>query len=54
MVEYIAGRIGKSFEETRRVLFNDMKSDMVFTGKQLLEMGIIDGIDRPDPSQYKG
>lgn len=54
MVEYIAGRIGKSFEETRRVLFNDMKSDMVFTGKQLLEMGIIDGTDRPDPSQYKG
>lgn len=54
MVNYIAGRIGKSFEETRRVLFNDMKSDMVFTGKQLLEMGIIHSTERPDPSQYKG
>lgn len=54
MVDYIAKKLGRSFEEVRHTLFNDMKSDAVFTGEQLLAMGVITGTDMPDMKKYKG
>lgn len=53
MVDYIAKKIGKSFEDVRHTLFNDMKSDAIFTGQQLMDMGLITGTDLPDMSPYR-
>lgn len=53
-INRMAGHIKWEPEKVRHVLFKDMKEDAIFTGRELLEMGIIDGFDPPSLDPYKG
>lgn len=54
MVEVIAAQAKMTPEETRKVLFKDMKEDSIFTGAELFKMGIIHDTKIPDESVYVG
>ena len=53
-INRIAAHIKWAPEKVRHVLFKDLKEDGVFTGREMLEMGIIDGFDPPSLDPYKG
>lgn len=45
--------ISLSLDEIKSKLFGDFELDMRFTGEQMLEMGLIDGVGQPDMARYK-
>jgi hypothetical protein len=53
MVEAHARILGWTVDKVREVLFGNMERDMVFTGQELFDMGVITGLGRPDLHLYK-
>lgn len=53
-INRIATQIKWDPEKVRHILFKDLREDAIFTGREMLEMGIIDGFDPPSLDPYKG